>query len=114
MKKIRTVLAISVASLLVAGCATTFKPWKLSEVQEGMDRDQVVKLLGDPDYTETKDGSEYLYYSFTEDPTPPSSAYNDPEALERRANELNRTLDEHKYQVVLMDGKMINYKELKN
>ncbi|MDF7808915.1 outer membrane protein assembly factor BamE [Pontiellaceae bacterium B12219] len=115
MKKIRTVLAITVASLMVAGCATTFKPWKLSDVQEGMERDQVVKILGNPDYTETKNGAEYLYYSFTEDLIPPSSiSYDDPEALERRIKELNRTLDEHKYEVVLIDGKMVNYKELKN
>jgi outer membrane protein assembly factor BamE (lipoprotein component of BamABCDE complex) len=114
MKTIRTVLAVTVASLLVAGCATTFKPWKLSEIQDGMDRDQVVKVLGAPDYTENKDGTEYLYYSFTEEPAPPSSASNDPAAMDRRAKELSRTLDKQKYEVVLLDGKVTSYKELKN
>ena len=60
-------VSASAAVLLLAGCATTFKPWKLSDVEEGMDRGQVVSILGAPDRTETKDGTEYLYYTYSED-----------------------------------------------
>jgi outer membrane protein assembly factor BamE (lipoprotein component of BamABCDE complex) len=115
MKIMRTVLAVTVASLLLAGCATTFKPWQLSEVQEGMDRDQVVKILGEPDYTVNKDGSEYLYYSYEEEPpvnAAPSIEGQD--NIERRAEELSRVFNEIKYEIVMVDGKLINYKELQN
>ena len=73
---------------------------------------QVVQILGRPDYTVEKDGAEYLYYSYVEEPPPYSSVADTPENLERRANELSKTLNETKYEVVMVEGKMINYKEL--
>ena len=115
MKTMKTVLAAAAVSLLIVGCATTFKPWQLSEVKEGMSEEQVVKILGEPDYTESKDGAKYLYYSYMEDLMPASSAtFNSQEAIDRWAEELDRTLDEIKYKVVLVDDKLINYKELRD
>lgn len=77
MKSIKLLATVTVLSLL-AGCATTFRPWLLSDVHEGMDKVQVVQLLGTPDSTETKNGAEYLHYSFREDLTLP---FPTPEAL---------------------------------
>ncbi len=114
MKTIKTVLAAAVVSLLIAGCATSFKPWKLSDVKEGMDKEQIVKILGEPDYTVNTNNAEYLYYSYMEEPTPASSTLDSPDAIDRRAEELSRTLTDSRFQVVLVDGKLINYKELQN
>lgn len=97
---------------LVAGCSTTFKPWKLSEVQEGMSRAEVVAALGNPDYTIEKDGAEYLYYTYAEEPR--GAGYEDMshDDIERKAEALSRSFDETKYEVVIVDGKLVNYKEL--
>jgi hypothetical protein len=63
----------------------------------------------------TKEGSEYLYYSYDEEPPPSSSLYyEDKGSVERRADELSASLTTTKYEVVLVDGKLINYKELKD
>jgi len=100
---------------LLVGCATTFKPWSLSEVQEGMERSEVIRLLGEPDYVVNKNGSEYLYYSYQEEmSTVADVTLESPEGLERRIDEFNRKIREYKYEVVLVDGKLINYKELQN
>ena len=64
MKTIKSLLTATCLSLFIAGCATPFKPWQLSDVQEGMNREQIVGTLGVPDYSVHKDGSEYLYYSY--------------------------------------------------
>lgn len=106
-------IAFGVAVLLVAGCATTFKPWQLSEIQEGMAQDQVVKILGMPDSSTTKNGAEYYYYSYKEEMTPVSDVtLETTEGIDRRVEEFNRTLKESKYEVILVDGKLLNYKEL--
>lgn len=114
MKTIKTILAAATVSLLIAGCSTSFKPWQLSDVKEGMNKEQIVKILGKPDYTEEKDGAEYLYYSYTEDLTPASTTLDTTDSVERRAEELSRTLSESKFEVVMVDGKMINYKALQD
>ena len=114
MKTIKTVLAAAAVSLLIAGCATSFKPWQLSDVKEGMDKEQVVKILGEPDYTVNTNNAEYLYYSYREEATPASAPLNSQDAIDRRAEELSRTLTDSRFEVVLVDGKMINYKELQN
>ncbi|MEA2068234.1 MAG: outer membrane protein assembly factor BamE [Verrucomicrobiota bacterium] len=114
MKTIRTVMAVA-GVFLIAGCATTFKPWKLSEVNEGMERDQVVKILGAPDYAVNKDGAEYIYYTYREELAPMSDVSLETEAgLERRVEEFNRTLKEGKYEVKLVEGKVVTHKELEN
>lgn len=112
MKTMRITAVLAVASLLF-GCATTFKPWKLSEVKEGMDRAEVIAVLGEPDSAETRDGGEYLYYSFQEELAPaPEVSLETPEGIDRRVEEFNRVLEETRYEVVLVDGKLINYKQL--
>jgi len=115
----KTIKYISFISLLVllAGCATTFRPWKLSEVQEGMNRAQVVELLGEPDSVEMKDGAEYLYYSYRENNNlaPANSdfrAYDADRAL--RELQIQSSFNEYKYTVKMVDGKMQSYKELQD
>lgn len=98
--------------LLAAGCATTFKPWKLSEVQEGMSREEIVSVLGQPDYTVNKDGAEYLYYSYAEQPRGPGYDDLSNDSIERKAEDLSRSFNVTKFEIVIVDGKMINYKEL--
>ncbi len=114
MKTIKAI-AFGVAILLIAGCATTFKPWKLSDVQEGMERELVVKVLGNPDFTVDKDGAEYLYYTYQEEMTPVSDVTLDTqEGIERRVEEFDRTLKDYKYEVMIVDGKVVNYKEIQD
>ena len=78
-----------------------------------MERTQVVGVLGEPDYTVNKDGAEYLYYSYQEEMSPIADVtLESPEGLERRVAEFERKIREYKYEVVLVDGRVINYKEL--
>lgn len=106
-------LMLATVVLFLAGCATTFRPWKLSDVQEGMAKDEVVKILGQPDYTEERDDAEYFYYTYREEPAPaPEASMETNEEIERRIGQLNRTLKESKYEVMLVEGKVVNYKEL--
>lgn len=107
-------IAACAAVLMLAGCATTFKPWKLSDVEPGMDKNSLIKMLGEPDRTESKDGAEYLYYTHREDFNANSSyAFSDSnEALETRVKEVTRTLEDVTYEIMLVDGKLVNYKEL--
>ena len=107
-----SILAAALVLALVAGCATTFKPWKLSEVQEGMPREELVEILGEPDHTVTKNGAEYLYYTYREELPPVSDASLETrENIDRRVAELDRTMKEYKYEVMLVDGSVVNYKE---
>lgn len=109
-------LLILGAVLMLYGCATTFRPWNLSEVREGMERDQVVQLLGEPDYVFLKDGAEHLRYSYQEDFTPTSmpvdSAHDRAIEQQRQAMRIERSLNVIEYDVILVDGKVINYKEV--
>jgi len=116
MKAIKHI-TVGVALLLLAGCATTFRPWKLSEVKEGMDRKQVVAVLGEPDSVEMKDGMEIMHYSYSEDynPPPASGLGNQPiDSPERQMQDqqIKRSVQEHKYIVKLVGGKVQDYKEL--
>jgi outer membrane protein assembly factor BamE (lipoprotein component of BamABCDE complex) len=73
MKNMKYILSVIALGLLL-GCSTTFRPWKLSEVKEGMDRAQVIRILGEPNSVETKDGAETLLYTYSEDYNPPPSS----------------------------------------
>lgn len=108
-------ITIGVALALLAGCATTFRPWKLSEVEEGMDRGKVVGILGEPDSVETKDGAEFLYYVYSENYNPPPASVDDQgydANREFREHQLQRSLKEYRYVVKLAGGKVLSYKEL--
>jgi hypothetical protein len=117
MKTMRYLLSLG-AVLILAGCATTFRPWSLSEVTEGMDRSAVIELLGEPDYVFMKDGAEYLRYTYQEDFSPSSmpadlsrdSFMNDTATL----MQLERSMEVTVYDVILVDGKVMNYKEVMN
>jgi outer membrane protein assembly factor BamE (lipoprotein component of BamABCDE complex) len=110
-------ITVGVALLLLAGCATTFRPWKLSEVKEGMARKQVIATLGEPDSVEMTNGIEILHYSYNEDYNPPTASglanqsVNSPER-QIQDQQIKRSIKEHKYAVKLVDGKVQDYKEL--
>lgn len=115
MKSLKNTAACVVGLLLVAGCATTFRPWSLSEIKEGMDRNQVVSILGEPDRVESKDGSEFLFYSYSEDSTMPLTeemiqAYEGDRTLRRK--QVTRIMKEYNYSVKMVDGKVQTYTEL--
>lgn len=101
---------------LLVGCATTFRPWKLSEVDEGMTRAQVIGILGEPDSAKIKDEAEFLYYSYSEDYSPsPSSGFSqsiDSPDQKLRDQQAKASLKEYHYSVKLVDGKVQSYKEI--
>lgn len=114
MKTMRYFLALSFV-VFITSCSTTFRPWKLSEVQEGMDRTQVIKILGEPDSTMTKDGAEHLRYAYREEYNPSLS----PDSViaadaDNTLLQQNMDIKEYTYEVILVDGKVINYKEIKD
>ncbi len=77
-----------------------------------MDRAQVVMILGEPDSTEFKNDSECLHYVYVEDYNPTTPLYN--EDTERAFSELNSgdAFKQYEYEVILVDNKVINYKEV--
>jgi len=108
-------IASIMALILLSGCATTFRPWRLSEIEEGMDRAHVVSILGEPDSSKVKNGSEFLYYSYSENynPAPANDDFRASDInREFREQQLKRSLKEYNYAVKLVDGKVQNYKEL--
>jgi outer membrane protein assembly factor BamE (lipoprotein component of BamABCDE complex) len=115
MKTMRYFLAVG-AALILAGCATTFRPWNLSEVQKGMGRDQVIQLLGEPDYIFLQDDAEHLRYTYQEDYSPSSMpidiAYERSIDQKRQAMKVERSLQVLEYDVILVDGKVLNYKDV--
>lgn len=111
MKKVYYIPSVLLIGLLL-GCATTFRPWKLSEVQTGMEREQVILLLGNPDRTGIEEGVELLYYSYSE-------SYNQLDDLSFSETDTDlqkqiqkRKLSENRYVVKLVDGKVLDYTEL--
>ncbi len=111
MKFLSSILAL----LLLAGCATSFRPWLLSEIREGMDRAQVLKTLGEPDYLETDGDTERMHYTYRENyaPSPMMHDLDRPRSsFIPKDQQLERTLKKHHYVVVLAKGRVINYKEL--
>lgn len=118
MKTMRYFLVLGVA-LLLTGCSTTFRPWNLSEVKEGMDREQVIQILGEPDYVFTKDGAEHLRYSYQEDYSPSSASssdlvYDSSIDHQMQAMRVERSMQVLKYDVLIVDGKVLNYKDATN
>jgi hypothetical protein len=115
MKAIRYFPAWAVV-LIICGCATTFRPWNLSEVTEGMGRNEVEQLLGEPDYVFIKDGAEHLRYTYREDFSPSSMPadmnHDRPIDLQRQTMQIERSLNVLEYDVILVDGRVINYKEV--
>ena len=104
----------AVVLMLAAGCATTFRPWKLSDVQVGMEREQVIAILGEPDSVETKDGAEILHYAYRENYNPPlaDDSVHAGNNLGLQEKQLRDSAREYHYVVRMVDGKVMDYKEL--
>ena len=81
-----------------------------------MDRAEVELLLGEPDYVFLKDGAEHLRYTYREDFSPSSMpadlAHARPIDHQRQTMQIERSLNVIEYDVILVDGKVINYKEV--
>lgn len=114
MKTMRHFVVMAIVMAL-AGCATTFRPWNLSQIQEGMEREQVVQILGQPDSSEIEDGSELLRYTYQENYNPSSASvpfYGDNPDLAFEDLENGRRFRQYEYVVILVNGKVAGYKEL--
>ncbi|MCK5676103.1 MAG: hypothetical protein KAH99_03705 [Verrucomicrobia bacterium] len=114
MKSMKYIAVVASLALLM-GCATTFRPWLLSEIEEGMERAQVIRILGEPDSAETKNGAEFLHYSYREDFAPllaDNSTYAYEANRRVREQQIRKSLKEYRYAVKLVDGKVQSYKEL--
>jgi hypothetical protein len=101
--------------LLFTGCATTFRPWLLSEIQPGMSKDQVVAVLGEPDFIEQQEDMVLLHYTYSEDFN--LRPANNPFAFEDinptlRQDAFRRSMVVYEYVVRMVDGKVLDYKEL--
>lgn len=105
MKTIKHISCVALLFALLVGCATTFRPWEFSKVEVGMDRSQVEKILGEPSRVESKDGAEFLYYSYNQDYDPISG-----EAI--RANQAKRSMKTQNFEVKMVGGKVQSAKEL--
>ena len=107
LSRMKTIKHISFVVLLalLAGCATTFRPWEFTEVKEGMDRAQVVKIIGEPNRVESKDGAEFLYYSYHEayDPTSDDGLQD---------SQVKRSMKTRNYIVKMVDGKVLTAEEV--
>ena len=82
-----------------------------------MDRAQVVGILGEPDFTEKKDGAEILHYLYREDYNPPltdNSAYERNHSRNLQQEQLLRSTKEYHYTVIMVDGRVLDYKDLKD
>jgi hypothetical protein len=107
----------SLAALLVllAGCATTFRPWNLSQIEEGMSRAEVVRILGEPDSMAIKNGAELLYYTYMESYNPPLSDDSIHSGVSDRRfwdRQMVKGFKEYRYSVKLVDGKVLSYREI--
>ena len=114
MKPINYILFI-VALAFLAGCTTAFRPWLLSDAKEGMNRKEIIAILGAPDSTEFQDEEEYLYYSYSEGYNPSfsdKSIVEDDAFKKMRNKEFEQNFTEYNYVVTLVDGKMQGYKEI--
>ena len=104
MKTKSYISAIALLTLLV-GCTTTIRPYTFEQVAVGMDKDQVENLIGEPDRTESKDGAEFLYYSYNEDYDPASGGG----IQDQRAK---RSMKTRNYVIKLVDGRVETTEEV--
>lgn len=114
MKPLKHVLSAMVLVFL-AGCTTTFRPWNLSEIEEGMSRAQVVDILGEPDYREMDNEAEVLHYIYMENYNPPLTDDSTRDNAAGRGlweRQMEQGFKEYRYAVTLIDGKVQSYKEL--
>jgi len=109
-------IAIVIALIIVAGCATTFRPWNLSKIEPGMSKEQVVDILGKPS-AEKQDGNvEWMEYSYTDGPivTPmEGTGQNFDQQYPFFEERIEREMKSYQYVVKLQDGKVVTYEEIR-
>lgn len=114
MKTLKIALILTGLTIFISGCTTSFRPWKLSDVHEGMEKSEVLNILGDPDSTMTTNGVEYLNYSYHESYNPPVKMEdNTSDDITRnfKENQIKETFKEYNYSVKIVDGKVQDYSE---
>ena len=104
MKTKSYISAIALLALLV-GCATTIRPFTFEQVAVGMDKDQVENLIGEPDRVESKDGAEFLYYSYYED-------YDPEDGRGIKTQRATRSMKTRNYVIKLVGGKVETAEEV--
>tara|TARA_A200000113_G_scaffold209171_2_gene208032 strand:- start:96 stop:440 length:345 start_codon:yes stop_codon:yes gene_type:complete len=99
--------------LFITGCSITFKPWVLSNLTSGMTVDQVERQLGQPDRISHKDDTVIYHYTYTEPIALQQEniiRQDDYTVLPRR-DEPRLEIKTYTYEVLFVDGKLMNYKE---
>lgn len=102
MNPMKHISFIAVFALLI-GCATPFRSGNASKIKEGMNKAQVVKIIGNPDGVEWKDGAEFLHYSHREN-TQKKGWRKQPQHTQQTRN----------YVVMLVEGKVQSAKEVQS
>jgi hypothetical protein len=97
--------------LLISGCATSFRPWQLDEMNETMSGAQVLQLLGEPDSRITASGTNYLYYSYTENLSDSFDSHIDDD-LSRQADRFRSSFNEYTYEVWLVNDRLAGYRRI--
>ena len=110
--KINTLGHVLSLLLLFTGCSTTFKPWTLSQLSPGMTTEQVTQKLGAPHHISQKDGSVIYHYTYTEPiPLQNEIVMQREDSVLPMRTEPHVEINTYHYEVVLVDGKLMNYKE---
>jgi outer membrane protein assembly factor BamE (lipoprotein component of BamABCDE complex) len=108
-------LPVIVTLMIMAGCATTFKPVSLQEVTPGMTQEQVVALLGDPNTTSREGESVTLHYDYIEgidQNTFDSTIEGDHASSKRMERNLERQTRVQRFEVHLLDGKVVSHHQV--
>ena len=113
--KVMLCASLVAALVLLTGCETTFRPWNLSEIEEGMSRDEVVRILGEPDSAESENGTEVLHYIYQENYNPPLYDDSIHAGMSDRKfwdEQMRQGFREYHYTVKLVDGRVLSYREV--
>lgn len=115
MKTLNMVPLAVVAALVLAGCTTTFRPWKMSDIKPGMNEADVQLVLGAPDKVTNDQGVEYMHYYYSAGYNPPMTADTAIESdatRKMRDEQIKQGLKQSHYVVELKNGRVIKYEEL--
>lgn len=109
--KTASLFPAAVIILLISGCATAFRPWQLHEMNENMTGAQVLQILGEPDSRITASGTNYLYYSYTENLSDAFDSRIDGD-FSRQADRFSSSFREYMYEVWLVNDRLAGYRRI--